>query len=79
MGGWVVGGVVGVRSLRPRSQIRLAAEINASESETKCAATIADSVGDGGWGGFEGGWVGCVSFFSSYQSTGRTTARGNRR
>lgn len=46
----VVGG-----GLRPRFQIRLAAEINASESVTKCAVTNADSVGDGvvGGGGHE--------------------------
>lgn len=49
---WVVCGWVkeggGLRLLRPRSQIRLGAKINASESVTKCAATIADSDGDGG-------------------------------
>lgn len=46
--------MVGGGGLRPRFQIRLAAEINASESVTKCAVTNADSVGDegeGGWGG----------------------------
>lgn len=42
----VVGG-----GLRPRFQIRLAAEINASESVTKCAVTNADSVVDGAVGG----------------------------
>lgn len=43
--------MVGGGGLRPCFQIRLAAEINASESVTKCAVTNADSVGDGERGG----------------------------